>query len=55
MARVGRAANKAIPGWPPGQALNGKGQLLDTPQRRDDYWIFGSKNVTYQQSSFLGP
>src|SRR3974390_882765 len=31
-----------------------KGQLLNTPQCPDDYWIFGPKNVTYQQSSFLG-
>lgn len=32
-----------------------KGQLLDTAQRADDYWIFGPNNVTYQQSRFFGP
>src|SRR3974390_150515 len=49
-----RTANNRVLSWPPGQAGDKKGQLLDTPQCPDDYWIFGSKNVTYQQSSFLG-
>jgi len=54
VARDGVTRQRRLPDWPAGQGCGGKGQLLDTLQCAVDGWIFGHKDVTYQQAPFLG-